>query len=168
MRSRVLLGAGLLVVGIVMFLFGGGKAIGPGAMIGYLWPSMFVIPLGLFFHWMYFSLLGGRAAGLLVPGGILITAGVVCQIAMVTNGWSYLWPGFIFAVAVGLFELYFFGGRNKWLLIPINILAVLSAMFFIVFSIGEIIGKFSTHPFVAIAFILAGAVILVGWQKRPE
>lgn len=168
MRSRVLIGAGLLAAGIIMFLISGGKSIGPGTMIGYLWPSMFVIPLGLFFHWMYFSLLGGRTPGLLVPGGVLITAGVVCQIAMVTDGWGYMWPGFIFAAAVGLFELYFFGGRNKWLLIPINILTVLSAMFFIVFSIGAIIGKLTSQPIVAIGLILAGAVVLVGWRRRTE
>jgi len=160
------MGAGLLAIGILLLFLGRGAGIGAGTMIGYLWPSMFVIPLGLFFHWMYFSMLGRRGSGLLIPGGILITAGVVCQISMVTGGWGYMWPGFIFAVAVGLFEFYFFGNRNKWLLIPINILSVLSALFFIVFSIGEILGKFSSQPILAILLILAGAVLLVGLKKK--
>lgn len=166
MNNRALTGAGLLAVGIILLFLSRGADIGPGTMIGYLWPSMFVIPLGLFFHWMYFSMLGRRGSGLLIPGGILITAGVVCQISMVTDGWGYMWPGFIFAVAVGLFEFYFFGVRNKWLLIPINILSVLSALFFIVFSIGAIIGKMSSQPILAILLILGGAVLLVGWRRK--
>ena len=166
MNNRALAGVALLAVGVILLFLSRGADIGPGTMIGYLWPSMFVIPLGLFFHWLYFSMLGRRGSGLLIPGGILITAGVVCQIAMVTNGWGYMWPGFIFAVAVGLFEFYFFGTRNKWLLIPINVLSVLSALFFIVFSIGAIIGKMSSQPILAILLILGGAVLLVGWRRK--
>ena len=41
-----------------------------------------------------------------------------------------MWPGFILAPAVGLFELYIFGKRNKGLLIPIGILTGLSLIFF--------------------------------------
>jgi len=166
LNNRALMGAGLLAVGIILLFLSKGADFGPGTMIAYLWPSMFVIPLGLFFHWMYFSMLARRGSGLLIPGGILITAGVVCQISMVTDGWGYMWPGFIFAVAVGLFEFYFFGNRNKWLLIPINILSVLSALFFVVFSIGAIIGKFSSQPIMAILLILGGAVLLVGWRRK--
>ena len=166
MNNRALMGLGLLAVGALLLIFGKGEAIGTGTMISYLWPSMFVIPLGLFFLWMYFSMLEKRGIGLLIPGGILITAGVVCQIATVFGSWGYMWPGFIFAVAVGLFEFYFFGSRNKWLLIPINILSVLSALFFMVFSIGSLIGRFTSQPIIAMLLIVAGAVLLVGFKKR--
>ncbi|KAA2301789.1 hypothetical protein FY526_23215, partial [Clostridioides difficile] len=81
--------------------------------------------------------------------------------------WSTMWPGFILAVAVGLFELYWFGGRNKWLLIPINILTVISLLFFAVMSIGTMLSSLSfIQPFVAIVLIMGGAWIMVGRKKR--
>jgi hypothetical protein len=164
--NRALMGVVLLAIGALMLFFGRGEALGTGAIIGYMWPSMFVIPLGLLFHWMYFSMTGRRGTGLLIPGGVLTTAGVVCQIAMLFDSWSYMWPGFIFSVAVGLFEFYFFGNRNKWLLIPINILTVLSLLFFTVFSIGSLFNHFTNQPIMAMLMILAGAVLLIGWRKK--
>src|SRR5690606_4996078 len=103
-----------------------GHTFHPGLIFTYLWPSIFVIPVGLFFHWLYFYFLKRKAAGVLIPGGILIFAGIVCQFSMLFDAWELLWPGFIMAPAVGLFEFYWFGGRNKWLLIPIVTLTTLS------------------------------------------
>ena len=80
-----------------------------------------------------------------------------------------MWPGFILAVAVGLFEFYWFGSRNKWILIPINILAVLSMLFFVVFSIGSLIGTvIGGQPYLAIVLILVGASILLLGKKEPS
>lgn len=166
MNNRALMGVFLLAIGAMLLLFGRGEAFEAGNLIGYVWPSMFVIPLGLFFHWLYFSYTGRRGVGLLIPGGIVTTVGVVCQIAVLTDGWGYLWPGFIFAVAVGLFEFYFFGPRHKGLLIPIVILTVLSVLFFAVFTIGELFSRFAHQPILAIVLILAGLVLLVGWKKK--
>lgn len=166
MNSRVIIGMILLGIGIFTLFLAQGNSIGTGALIGYLWPSMFVIPLGLFFHWLYFFLLDRRGVGVLIPGGILITAGIVCQIASIFDSWSYMWPGFIFAVAVGLFEFYFFGNRNKWLLIPINILTVLSVLFFIVFGTGALLEKLSSEPLISLLFIAGGAVLMAGARKK--
>ncbi|MEF3303028.1 hypothetical protein [Paenibacillus sp. GYB003] len=165
MKIRAILGAVLMLLGAYMFLNRGGT-FGPGEIFAYFWPSLFVIPLGLFFHWLYFGMVGRKGIGLLIPGGILLTAGMVCQIAMLTGGWGYMWPGFIFAVAVGLFEFYWLGSRNKWLLIPINILTVLSILFFIIFSAGSMLGHLSGQPIVAVAVLLAGALLLVGRKKQ--
>lgn len=166
MNSRMLMGVVFLAIGAVLLLFGGGEKLDAGTLIGYAWPSMFVIPLGLLFHWMYFSLTGRKGAGLLIPGGVLLTVGVVCQIATLTGGWSWLWPGFILAPAAGLFEFYFFGGRNKWLLIPIMILTVLSGIFFTVFSIGALFNQLFNQPVMAIVLIVAGAFLLLGWKRK--
>ncbi|XEC94747.1 hypothetical protein AB6A23_26255 [Paenibacillus tarimensis] len=165
MNIRTIIGAVLVLLGAGLFL-NGGDAIGPGRLLGYFWPTLFVIPLGLFLHWLYFYLTGRKGAGLLIPGGILITSGIVCQIAMLMDNWVYMWPGFIFAVAVGLFEFYWFGGRNKWLMIPISILSVLSLLFFSVFSIGALFAGIGGQPIVAVIIILAGAWLLVGRGKR--
>lgn len=165
MAKRTILAPVLILLGVYLILNQGGS-LGPGTIFATFWPTLFVIPLGLFFHWLYFSMIG-RGIGLLVPGGILLTVGVVSQIAMLFGNWSTMWPGFILAVAVGLFELYWFGGRNKWLLIPINILTVISLLFFAVMSIGTMLNSLSfIQPFVAIVLIMSGAWIIVGRKKR--
>ncbi|XOI99388.1 hypothetical protein ACMX2M_26900 [Paenibacillus polymyxa] len=165
MAKRTILAPVLILLGVYLILNQGGS-LGPGAIFATFWPTLFVIPLGLFFHWLYFSMIG-RGVGLLVPGGLLLTVGIVCQIAMLFNNWGTMWPGFILAVAVGLFELYWFGGRNKWLLIPINILTVISLLFFAVMSIGTMLSSLSfIQPFVAIVLIMGGAWIMVGRKKR--
>jgi len=150
----------LIVFGIFLFLKGD-VLFHTSSIFKYFWPTLFVIPLGVFFQWLYFFVLNRRGVGLLVPGGILLTAGIVSQIAMLLDSWGTMWPGFIFAVVVGLFQLYWFGGRNKWLLIPINILGVLSLLFFAVFSIGAFFGSlFGSQPIIAGALIFAGLVIM--------
>ncbi|WP_249435987.1 hypothetical protein [Paenibacillus sp. Marseille-Q4541] len=155
----------LILIGIFL-LMNSGRDIGTGSIFAYFWPTFFIIPLGVFFHWMYFSLIG-RGVGLLVPGGILLTAGLTCQIAIVTDSWITMWPGFILAVAVGLFELYWFGNRNKYILIPINILAALSFIFFIAFSIGSMLSHFSiVQPLLALLLICAGAYVLFRPKKQ--
>ncbi|KAA8749850.1 MULTISPECIES: hypothetical protein [Paenibacillus] len=165
MAKRTILAPVLILLGVYLILNQGGS-LGPGMIFATFWPTLFVIPLGLFFHWLYFSMIG-RGVGLLVPGGLLLTVGIVCQIAMLFNNWGTMWPGFILAVAVGLFELYWFGGRNKWLLIPINILTVISLLFFAVMSIGTMLSSLSfIQPFVAIVLIMGGAWIMVGRKKR--
>jgi hypothetical protein len=158
-------GAVLLLLGAVMLL-NQGESFGPGTIFAYFWPSLFVLPLGLFFHWLYFNMMGRKTAGLLIPGGILLTVGFVCQIAMLFGNWEYMWPGFILAPAVGLFEFYWFGGRNKWLLIPINILTVLSILFFAVFSLGSFIDEFLIdQPIFAVLFVVVGAMFMLIKRK---
>lgn len=165
MKIRMILGAVLMFIGAYLFLNDGGS-FGPGTIFAYFWPSLFVIPLGLFFHWMYFYMTGRKGVGLLIPGGILLTAGFVCQIAMLFDSWRYMWPGFIAAAAIGLLEFYWFSGRNKWLLIPINILIVLSLIFFTVFSAGAFLNRLAGQPIIAIVMLLAGALMLIGRKRE--
>ena len=124
-------------------------------------------PVRPVFHWMYFSLVGRQGIGLLIPGGILLTAGIVSQIASLFDSWGSMWPGFILAVAAGLFEFYWFGSRNKWLLIPINILTVLSLLFFVVFSIGPVLNYLSVvQPVIAVLLVLGGAWLMLGRKRH--
>lgn len=155
------LGPILILLGIFMFLKGD-VSFSTGTIFEYFWPTLFVIPVGIFFHWMYFFILQRRGVGLLVPGGIVLTAGIVCQISTLFDIWHLMWPGFMLAVAIGLFELYWFGGRNRWLLIPINILAVMSLLFFAIFSIGSIFGTlFHNQSIIAIVLIIAGGLMMI-------
>jgi len=154
-----------MLLGVFLFM-NRGETFDVGDVFEYFWPSIFIIPLGLFFHWLFFGVTGRRGVGVLVPGGILLTVGVVCQISMLYDIWEVMWPGFILAVAVGLFELYWFGGRNRWLLIPINILTVLSLLFFAVFSIGSLFSYLSGKPYIAVILIVVGAFILMSRKKE--
>ncbi|WP_410770500.1 hypothetical protein [Fontibacillus sp. BL9] len=166
MNKKTWLGPVLILLGVYLFFFRK-EAMSSGSLIGHFWPTLFIIPLGLFFHWLYFSLTERRALGLLIPGGILFTVGLVCQISTLFDSWQYLWPGFILAPAVGLFEFYWFGNRNKWLLIPINILGVLSLLFFAVFSFGTLYNKMILgQPLLAIALIVIGAGVMIAPKKR--
>lgn len=165
MKIKTIGGVLLLLLGVILLL-NQGETFGPGKIFAYFWPSLFVIPLGFLFHWLYFSVTERRGSGLLIPGGVLITAGLVCQTAMLFDNWEYMWPGFILAPAIGLFEFYWFGYRNKWLLIPINILTVLSLLFFIVFSFGSLFNAMMTkQPYFAILLIVGGAAILTLRKK---
>jgi hypothetical protein len=95
-----------------------------------LWPLFLLIP-GVVFELSYFTY--RKDAGLLVPGGILITYGLLFLVN-VNYGWHLmdnLWPIFPLGVAIGLFQLYLFGEREKGLLIPIGILGAISLFFLI-------------------------------------
>ncbi|GAH26557.1 unnamed protein product [marine sediment metagenome] len=95
-----------------------------------LWPLFLLIP-GIVFELSYF--IYRKDAGLLVPGGILITYGLLFLVN-VNYGWhlmEYLWPIFPLGVAIGLLQAYLFGGREKYLLIPVGILGAISLFFLI-------------------------------------
>lgn len=164
--NRYIGGAVLILLGAGIFL-NQGNPIDNGMIFEYYWPALFVIPLGLFFHWLYFSMTAPRATGLLIPGGIIFTSGVVCQISMLFDSWELMWPGFLLAVAAGLFEFYWFGNRNRYLMIPITILTVLSLLFFAVFTLGTIFNHLVLGgPVFAIALILIGAIMLMREKSR--
>jgi len=95
-----------------------------------IWP-LFVLIVGIFFEASYF--IYRKEAGLLVPGGILITYGLLFLVSTI-YGWHLmgdLWPIYPLGVAIGLFQLYLFGGRDKGLLIPVGILGAVSLFFLI-------------------------------------
>lgn len=168
MIKRAVLAPVLLLLGVYLFLNPGGST-GVGTIFATFWPTLFVIPLGLFFHWLHFSLLESKKTGLLIPGGILLGAGVVSQVAALFDLWSVVWPGYILAVAVGLFEFYWLGSRNKWLLIPINILTVLGLLFLAVFSLDSMLHHVVfVQPLIALAFLLGGAWLLVDRKHKVK
>lgn len=139
-----------------------------GSVFSHFWATMFVIPVGVFFHWLYFFL-NQKGVGLLVPGGIVLTVGIVCQIASLFDSWAMMWPGFILAPAVGLLELYLFGNRNRWLLIPINILAGLSALFFAVFGMYAVLHHlYNLRPLLVLAIGAAGVGYLFVRKKKDS
>lgn len=167
MNVRAIIGACFILLGALLF-WNRGATFGVDSMFTYFWASIFIIPIGLLFHWLYFSVTGRKGVGLLVPGGVIFTVGLVCQIAALTDGWSYLWPGFIAAPAIGLLELYWFGSRNRYLLIPVYILLGISLLFFIVFSLGTLFDKLLGQPLIAVVIVLIGVFLLLGKRKEEK
>jgi len=126
-KINYLFGLFLLFIGVVLILanFGVIEIVWKN-----LWPLFLLIP-GILFELSYF--IYRKDAGLLVPGGILITYGLLFLVN-VMYGWHLmedLWPIFPLGVAVGLFQLYLFGVREKGLLIPIGILGAISLFFLV-------------------------------------
>jgi len=126
-KINYLFGLLLLFIGVLLILANFGVI-----KIGWdnLWPLFLLIP-GIVFELSYF--IYRKDAGLLVPGGILITYGLLFSVNTI-YGWHLmenLWPIFPLGVAIGLFQLFLFGGREKGLLIPVGILGVISLFFLI-------------------------------------
>ena len=126
-KINYIVGLSLLFIGVLIILanFGVIEIIWDN-----LWPLFLLIP-GIVFELSYF--ISRKDAGLLVPGGILITYGLLFLVNVV-YGWHLmenLWPIFPLGVAIGLFQLYLFGGREKGLLIPVGILGAISLFFLI-------------------------------------
>ena len=122
-----------------------------------LWPIFVLIP-GLCFNLAYFSTRKGP--GVLVPGGILTTIGLLFFFETMTN-WhfsEYTWPIYPLAVAVGLFQLYIFGGRKSGLLIPIGILTLVSTMSFATMIFGNI----NNSLVVPAVLVLIGIFLIFG------
>jgi len=119
---RLFYGILFLVLGIIALL----AAINAISLSwDYFWPLFILVP-GITFEYSFFNKKskGFKNAGILIPSGILIIVGLLFYIN-VFFGWhlmGYLWPVFILAPAVGLFQFYLFGPRVKALLIPIGIL----------------------------------------------
>jgi len=122
-----------------------------------LWPLFILVP-GLAFEYGYFS--KRQAPGLLVPGGILMTLGIVFLIQTYTN-WvfaGYMWPFYILAPAIGLFQFYLFGGHNRGLLVPVGILTTVAVCGFL----GSAFSFINRSMIWPIALIVAGLIILTG------
>ena len=128
--------------------------------ISRLWP-IFVLFLGLSFEAGYFS--RGREPGLLVPGGILTTIGILFFFETFTN-WrfaEYTWPVYPLAVAIGLFQLYLFTGRKQGLLVPVFILTSVSVIAFAIMLLGNIFYWINTSLIIPIVFIIIGIYMLI-------
>jgi hypothetical protein len=115
---------------------------------------------GVLFHYAYFFGTN-KDAGLLVPGGILFVIGLTCQLSLSFSIWHLMWPGYILSVAVGLFELYLFGKKEKGLLIPVAILGGLSVIFFTSFSFRWLLGFDMNRLIVPVILILLGLIIIL-------
>ena len=118
-----------------------------------------VLLLGISFEFAFF--ISGKNPGLLVPGGIITTIGLLFLFE-VTTDWSfaeYTWPIYIFSVAVGLFQLYMFGGKERGLLIASGIVALVAGIMMAFCLIGALSDIISIGTLIPIALIAGGVAI---------
>lgn len=136
-----------------------------GFIISRFWPTLFLLVPAFFFHYGFF---GGkrRDPGLLVPGGIMLVLGVTFQINMLLGLWDVLFPVYIFSVAFGLFELYYFGNREKGLLVPVFILGGLSFILFTFISLKKLLGYGASQVVIPLALIAVGLFVIFGGKKN--
>ncbi len=123
---------GNIIFGIILILLGLSALINRIFFIDILsfrnlWPLFLLVP-GILFEVKYFET--RKDPGILVPGGILTTLGTLFLIENISSFHlrKYIWPLYPLSVAIGLFQLYWFGNREKGLLIPIFILTIVSVM----------------------------------------
>lgn len=123
--------------------------------MGTLWP-IFILGPGLICEFSFF--INRKAPGLLVPGGILTTIGLLFFFETFTN-WQfigYTWPIIVLSVAIGLFQLYLFIGRPKGLLIPVFILTTVST---VSFTIGLLHG---INSFINLGLVVPLTLVCLG------
>lgn len=125
----------------------------------HFWP-IFVLILGLSFEFSYFF--KKRAPGILVPGGILTTLGILFFFETFTdwNFSAYIWPIYPLSVAIGLFQLYLYSGRNSGILVPVSILTAVSVISFISIMMHGLSWLFQSSLLWGGALILIGVLIL--------
>jgi hypothetical protein len=162
-NNRNIIGALLVVVGILFLL---DNIFDFNIFSSFeFWP-LIILGIGLVFEFSFFS--RGRAAGLLVPGGILTTIGILFLFETATN-WhfsEYTWPVYELAVAVGLFQLYLFGGRKRGLLIPVGILTGLAVLSFAAMLYSSLFAMVDWSIVIAAFIILIGVSIIISNRKK--
>ncbi|MBP1992824.1 hypothetical protein [Paenibacillus eucommiae] len=156
-RNNYSIGIVLIAVAIVLLFGKLGVFHFLGAM---LWPLFILIP-GVLLHLFYFNRV--LPSVVLVPGGMLIIYALMfffCNL-FGWNSMSFLWPGFIFGIAVGLYELYMFDRQSeRGLLTASIVLAVIAAAFLglmLLFKIGIYL--------LALLLVLAGVFMII---RKPR
>lgn len=138
---------GNVLIGLILLVLGGTALLGNLGIIDFtfsiwrLWPLALLIP-GLVFELSYFNENG--PVGLLVPGGILTTYGMLFMFCSFFGfgHLSYLWPLFLGGVGIGLYQLYYFGNRERalfWVSISFIGFSLLSIFFSVLSLEGNLV-----------------------------
>ena len=124
------------------------------------WP-FYLLMLGLGFELNYF--LTSKNTWSLIPGGILITTGVISMLQEFLIHWhyaGYTWPLYLLIPIAGLLQFYYFSGKNRRLLIPIFILTTIAAASAFFSLLAFTFHTRFTSVIIAVILILAGVCIL--------
>jgi len=120
-----------------------------------LWPFT-IIAIGAFFEIIYFS--NKRYHGVLIPGGILTTIGLLHLFEVITS-WefsSYTWPIYTLAIFIGFFQVYLVK-KEKWAL-------TLSLIFFFIFLfLSSLVVIYTIGLEISFSIMFSILVIVIGF-----
>lgn len=163
MKSKnTLLGALLVIIGgillVAKYLFNSSfLSLGPNDY----WP-MIILLIGVGFELAHYITM--RVPAFLVPGGILITIGLLFFFEVFTD-WKfsgYTWPVYIISVAVGLFQFYIATGRRyKGVLIALSIISGIAAICIFVILYKVMLGVFDFGFIIPALLIICGVIMLL-------
>lgn len=158
MNNKYSAGILLLIVGVLILL---GKA-GLFSFLGMMfWPLLVLIP-GILIHVLYF--------GRVLPAITLVLAGTLVVYALLFMfcnifGWDslrYIWPLFIFGVAVGMFEYHLFGSPKqryiRTIAVGLGVASLLCLLLIALWGWGIYV--------VALLCVLAGLYLMYGSRIR--
>lgn len=129
----------------------------------YYWGIIFFILPGAFIHSLYFAE-DKKSPGYLVSGSLLVSWGLILQLSFSFDLWTKLWPGFVFAFAVAIFENFWFCGRERAMLIAAVIVTGVSAVIFT----KTMAGNFYTDYILAMVLIALGLIIMFVKTTKKE
>lgn len=163
-RGRIITGIAFILIGVLMLL---SRMV--GAPMGKLfWPLLLIIGGLLFFVSYFFSQRAKGSEGLLFPATYLTILGLMFTYLNLTD-WEhmrYLWPTFVFGVAISLGVVYLFtpediSGERKRSGTPILVLTVISVMLYLLAAKASIL-----WPLILIALGLI--VIFGGFRHKSQ
>lgn len=148
-KSRLFIGAALIVIGIVFLLVNISDV-----SMSHLWP-IFPLAVGIGLIMGYFR--NRENVGFLMPGIVMVILSLLFFFCSI-SGWNHmsdLWPVFILAPAGGFLAMYYGGNRDRGLLMPAGILGLIGFIFIAV--------NYSISNFLPIVMIVVG-IFLVASQ----
>lgn len=125
-----------------------------------------VLIIGLAFELGFF--LTGSKSGLLIPGGIITTIGLLFMFEVSTDWYfsRFTWPVYIISVAVGLLQMYMFSKRQKGLLIAGLIVGGIG-VFFELMMILSAVSSNLLEVLIPISLVAAGiALVFSGYSRK--
>ncbi len=167
-KGSSLVGLFLIIIGIIIFVL---KAVFNVRILefeAYDFWVFIVLVVGISFELGFF--LSGSKPGLLIPGGIITTIGLLFMFEVVTD-WNfaeYTWPVYIIAVAVGLFQMYIFSKREKGLLISSLIVGGVGAFFMFCCLLSQITDIINPNVFIPIALIAGGIALFLSGRGSKK
>jgi uncharacterized membrane protein HdeD (DUF308 family) len=163
-RGRIITGIAFILIGVLMLL---SRLV--GAPMGKLfWPLLLIIGGLLFFVSYFYSQRAKGSEGLLFPATYLTILGLMFTYLNFTD-WEhmrYLWPTFVFGVAISLGVVYLFtpadtSGERRRSSTPILVLTVISVMLYLLAAKASIL-----WPLILIA--LGFIVIFGGFRHKKQ
>lgn len=125
-----------------------------------------VLIIGVAFELGFF--LTGSKSGLLIPGGIITTIGLLFMFEVSTDWYfsRFTWPVYIISVAVGLLQMYMFSNRKKGLLIAGSIVGGIG-VFFELMMILSAISSNLIEVLIPISLVAGGlALVFSGYSRK--